>query len=66
MGLSLLRKPHIYQAIKEENETYGYPISALCKLGKVSRAGYYKWLNRAVPANELSYRCLQNNYQNNT
>ncbi len=52
MGLSLLRKPHIYQAIKEENETYGYPISALCKLGKVSRAGYYKWLNRAVPANE--------------
>lgn len=52
MGLSLLRKPHIYQAIKEENETYGYPISALCKIGKVSRAGYYKWLNRAVPANE--------------
>ena len=47
-----MRKPHIYQAIKEENETYGYPISALCKLGKVSRAGYYKWLNRAVPANE--------------
>ena len=53
MELSLLRHKHIYQAIKEENETYGYPISALCKLGNVSRAAYYKWLNREIPTNEL-------------
>lgn len=31
---------------------YGYPISALCELGEVSRAAYYKWLNREIPENE--------------
>ena len=51
--LYLLRHKHIYQAIKEENETYGYPICALCKLGNVSRAAYYKWLNREIPTNEI-------------
>jgi transposase InsO family protein len=29
-----------------------YPISALCKLGNVARAGYYKWLHRGISANE--------------
>lgn len=52
MRLSLLRHKHIYQAIKEENEIYGYPISALCKLRNISRAAYYKWLHREVPSNE--------------
>ena len=52
MGLSLLRHEHIYQAIKEEHEDHGYPISALCHLGKVSRAAYYKWLHRGIPAYE--------------
>ncbi len=31
---------------------HGYPICALCKLGKVSRAAYYKWLHRKIPENE--------------
>ncbi len=53
MGLSLLKYGQIYQAIKEENETYGYPISTLCKLGNVSRAAYYKWLHREIPTNEI-------------
>lgn len=48
-----MRQGQIYQAIKEENETYGYPISALCKLGNVSRSAYYKWLHRKIPANEI-------------
>lgn len=52
MGLSLLRHEHIYQAIKEEHEEHGYPISALCHLGKASRAAYYKWLHRGIPAYE--------------
>ena len=39
--------------MKEESETYGYPISTLCKFGNVSRAAYYKWLNREIPANEI-------------
>ena len=37
----------------EENEEHGYPISALCELGKVSRAGYYKWINRDTPEYEV-------------
>ena len=48
-----MRQGQIYQAIKEENETYGYPISALCKLGNVSRSAYYKWLHKEIPANEI-------------
>ncbi len=31
---------------------HGYPIRALCKLGKVSRAAYYKWLHRKPPESE--------------
>ena len=53
MGLSLLKHHQIYQAIKEEHEEHGYPITALCKLGKVTRAAYYKWLHREIPANEF-------------
>ncbi len=34
------------------HQEYNYPIRALCKLGKVSRAGYYKWLNRKSSINE--------------
>lgn len=33
-------------AIKEEHKEHHYPISALCKLGNVTRAAYYKWLHR--------------------
>jgi transposase InsO family protein len=43
----------VYLAIKEEHEGHGYPISALCHLGKVSRAAYYKWLHRETPAYEV-------------
>ena len=58
MGLSLLRHEHIYQAIKEEHEEHGYPISALCHLGKVSRVAYYKWLHRGIPAYEAENNCI--------
>lgn len=53
MGLSLVRHKCIYLAIKEENEEHNYPIAELCKLGQVSRAAYYKWLNRKIPVNEI-------------
>lgn len=43
----------IYQAIKEEHEEHNYSILALCRMGKVSRAAYYKWLNRNIPENEI-------------
>jgi transposase InsO family protein len=33
-------------------------VQALCKLGRVSRAGYYKWLKRDVPLNESENRLI--------
>lgn len=50
--LSLVKHQHIYQAVKEEHEAHGYPIGLLCKFGGISRAAYYKWLNREIPAHE--------------
>lgn len=52
MGLSLLKHVTIYQAIKEEHKEHNYPIDALCRLGHVSRAAYYKWLRRKIPTRE--------------
>ena len=59
MGLSLVRYEYIYQAIREEHEKFernNYPIAALCKLGQVSRAAYYKWLHRDTPRCEAENR----------
>ena len=49
MGLSLIRHEQVYLAIKPEHDEHCYPISALCKIGNVSRAAYYKWLHRELP-----------------
>lgn len=48
-----MRHEHVYQAIKEEHEIYGYPICSLCKFAGVSRSAYYKWLHREIPENEI-------------
>ena len=48
----------IYQAIKEEHKEHNYPIAALCKLGRVSRASYYKWLHREIPESEQKNRLI--------
>ena len=42
--------------MKEENEEHGYPIDALCRLGRISRASYYKWLRRKTPLQEEENR----------
>ena len=52
MGLSRVRHEFTYLAIKEEHEEHQYPIHVLCKLGNVSRAAYYKWLNRKDSDND--------------
>lgn len=52
MGLGRLRKEGIYQAILEAQKKYGYSIRSLCQIGQVTRAAYYKWLNRKIPKNE--------------
>ena len=59
MGLSLVRNGLIYQVIRDEhekNKENKYPITALCKLGNVTRASYYKWLHRGIPAYEEENR----------
>ncbi len=33
-------------------DEHGYLISALCKIGNISRAAYYKWLHREIPTYE--------------
>jgi len=46
--LSGVRKAAAYQAVKELHEECGWQIDRLCSAAGVSRAGYYKWLNRPV------------------
>lgn len=51
-GLSRIRHEPIYLAIKELNKQYHYPILQLCKIGKISRVSYYKWLDRKETEND--------------
>ena len=44
--------------MKEEHKEHYYPIAALCKLGRVSRASYYKWLHREIPESEQKNRLI--------
>ena len=60
MGLSLIRHEQVYLAIKTEHDEHGYPISALCKVGNISRAAYYKWLHREIPTYETENKRIAN------
>ena len=42
-----------YLAIRELHEQEDYSISWMCRKLGISRASYYKWLNRPVPTKEL-------------
>lgn len=44
----------------EEHQEHNYPIFALCRLGGVSRAAYYKWLHRGIPESELKNQQIAN------
>ena len=46
--LSGIRQADAYQVIKELHEERGWQIYKLCSAAGVSRAGYYKWINRTV------------------
>lgn len=46
--LSGVRQASAYQSIKELHEENGWQINKLCSAAGVSRAGYYKWLNRTI------------------
>lgn len=54
MVLERTRKHISYQAIHEvSTEHPDYTIRFLCSLAKVSKAGYYKWLNREETGDDL-------------
>ena len=46
--LSGIRQADAYQVVKELHEERGWQIYKLCSAAGVSRAGYYKWINRTV------------------
>ena len=39
-------------------DSHNYSVAALCKLGNVSRAAYYKWLHREIPKSEQKNRLI--------
>ena len=47
-NFSGVRQAGVYQAIKELHKDHGWPIYKLCSAAGISRAGYYKWLNRTA------------------
>ena len=52
------RHTRIYRAIRELSTSHKeYSVRALCKLGNVTRAAYYKWLRKSPqPADDLNER----------
>ena len=52
MRLGKLRFESKYMAVKHFNEMNGWSIKWMCKSLGISRAAYYKWLNREIPAQE--------------
>lgn len=52
MRLNNLRHEHLYITIKEMNRK-GYSVKMLCSILGISRAAYYKWVNREKSAREI-------------
>ena len=53
MKLGKLRYESKYLAIRHFHETEQWSIAWMCKQLEISRAAYYKWLNRKIPENEI-------------
>src|SRR5699024_11737202 len=51
-----VRQEAAYLAIDQLKDRYA--ITSLCQILEISRASYYKWKNREVPAEELRNRQL--------
>jgi len=52
-----------YRAIQELAETENFSIVLLCQIAKISRAAYYKWVNRQPAAQELENQQLVESIQ---
>ncbi len=50
--ISQVRLQQRYIAIKELNEEKALSIVLLCRVADISRAAYYKWLNRTIPVHQ--------------
>ena len=56
----MISKSNIFKTIHQLKSKYN--ISILCKIGKVSRSGYYKWLNSNIKNDkdlDLKYKILE-------
>ena len=54
MTLKRTRRLDIYITINELTKEHpDYPISGLCKLGRITRSSYYKWKNRPDNENDI-------------
>ncbi|QDQ02957.1 IS3 family transposase [Lysinibacillus fusiformis] len=62
-SLSRIRIQNRYMAIQELAKNENLSIVLLCKIAKVSRAAYYKWLNRKPAAQELENQQLVESIQ---
>ncbi|WP_411675477.1 IS3 family transposase [Bacillus sp. S3] len=52
-SLSQTRLSDIYEAIQELHKEDNFSIVLLCKIARISRSGYYKWLYRSPSENEV-------------
>ncbi|MCH7324064.1 IS3 family transposase [Solibacillus sp. MA9] len=62
-SLSRIRIQGRYMAIQELAKNEKFSIVLLCKIAKVSRAAYYKWLNRQPTVHELENEQLVESIQ---
>ena len=56
----MISKSNIFRTIHQLKNKYN--ISILCKIGKVSKSGYYKWLNSNIINDkdlDLKYKILK-------
>ena len=56
----MISKSNIFKTINQLKSKYN--ISILCKIGKVSRSSYYKWLNSNIKNDkdlDLKYKILE-------
>ncbi|WP_346780366.1 IS3 family transposase [Breznakia sp. PFB2-8] len=51
---------NIYETIKEFHESKGWSIEWMCSFFKISRAAYYKWLNRPLNKRDLENTSVLN------
>lgn len=66
-GLSRVRQEREYLAIQMLHHDKEYPVAELCRILKLNRSSYYKWLHRDVSKQEQSDKilinCLRTLYQ---